>query len=99
MYLVDTNVILEVLLDQEQADEAERFLREVSGLFLSDFAFHSLGVVLLRYGQPEAFPRVYEDLVVRGGVGLLRLEAQEAARIVEVASAFTLISMTRTSTW
>ncbi|MDN5319814.1 MAG: hypothetical protein PWP49_234 [Thermococcaceae archaeon] len=32
MYLIDTNIFLEVLLDQEKADDVERFLKEVFSL-------------------------------------------------------------------
>jgi len=30
MYLLDTNILLELLLDQEEADQVERFLRRLS---------------------------------------------------------------------
>jgi uncharacterized protein len=48
VYLLDTNVILELLLDQERADDVERLLLETEAkhLHLSEFAFYSLGIVL-----------------------------------------------------
>lgn len=43
--LIDTNIVLEVLLAQEHADEARALLSASDGveLFLSDFAVHSIG--------------------------------------------------------
>jgi predicted nucleic acid-binding protein len=59
MYLVDTNILLELLLEQERAEEAERFLREIPGrqLYLSEFTLYSMGVILFRLQRHDAFLR------------------------------------------
>ncbi len=61
MYLVDTNVFLEILLDQENADNAERFLRETSPseLAVSDFSVYSIGIILFR--QKKQFNLDFDD--------------------------------------
>ena len=48
--LIDTNVFLEVLLEDAKADEARRLLLNEKGheLFVSDFAVHSIGLLLFR---------------------------------------------------
>ena len=48
MYLVDTNVWLERLLDQEKSEEVGRFLAQIPSnlLFVTDFTFHSIGIIL-----------------------------------------------------
>lgn len=53
MYLLDTNVWLERLLDQERSNEVGQFLDRVSSeqLFITDFAFHSIGVVLTKLNR------------------------------------------------
>jgi hypothetical protein len=45
MYLVDTNVWLERLLDQERSEDVAEFLDRVSSdlLAITDFGFHSIG--------------------------------------------------------
>ncbi|MFZ5897593.1 MAG: hypothetical protein ACOYU7_00150 [Bacillota bacterium] len=50
MYLVDTNIWLERLLDQAKSQEVGEFLDSVPSelLFITDFSFHSVGVVLGR---------------------------------------------------
>ena len=43
MYLVDTNIWLERLLEQARAEEVGRFLAQIPSdqLFITDFSFHS----------------------------------------------------------
>jgi predicted nucleic acid-binding protein len=54
MYLVDTNVFLEILLTQEKQDACRKFLEtNVGSLFISDFSLHSIGVILFRNNKEE----------------------------------------------
>src|ERR1035437_6391934 len=56
MLLADTNVFLEILLEQGHADECQAFLDANSGgLYISDFSLHSVGVNLYRLGHANAF--------------------------------------------
>ena len=50
MYLVDTNIWLERLLDQAKSEEVGRFLSDTppNQLIISDFSLHSIGVILDR---------------------------------------------------
>jgi len=75
MYLLDTNIILELLLDRERAGEVERLLRDTSPetLHLSEFSLYSLGIVLMRRKLHDLFVRTVDDLLVRGGIRLVRL--------------------------
>ena len=43
-YLLDTNIILEYLLDQEKSNEVETFFKTIGNqdLFLSEFSLYSL---------------------------------------------------------
>jgi uncharacterized protein len=92
MYLLDTNILLELLLDQENADEVERFLRRLppERLYLSEFALYSLGVALLRRKRYDAFLRAVEDLFVMGGMRLIRLGIDDMRNIVQTAQKFNL---------
>ncbi len=92
MYLLDTNIILEFLLDRARADEVERLLlgMEAEQLYLSDFTLHSLGVILLRFGAQHAFLRVVEDLLLMGGIRLIRLDVAEMPTVAQIAQQFHL---------
>jgi len=59
MYLVDTNVWLERLLDQTRSDEVGYFLEHTLSehLSITDFAFHSIGVILSRLNRMEVLYR------------------------------------------
>jgi uncharacterized protein len=48
MYLVDTNVWLESILDQERAEEVRSFMRQVEGrlLAITEFSIYSVGITL-----------------------------------------------------
>ena len=49
MYLLDTNILLELLLNQKKADEVERLLLETPPemLSVSEFTIDSIGVILI----------------------------------------------------
>ena len=57
MYLLDTNVLLERLLDQERSEEVGGFLRKVSSdqLFMTDFSFHSIGIAMQKLDRMDQF--------------------------------------------
>jgi len=92
VYLVDTNVWLERLLDQTRSEEVGQFLARVPSerLFISDFAFHSIGVVLSRLKQVGALLRFAQDAFVDGAVSLVHLEPEDTPRLVRVMAQFNL---------
>jgi hypothetical protein len=92
MFLLDTCIVLELLLDQEQAGEVERFLRTTSPdlLHLSEFSLYSLGIILLRRQAFDAFLRMVDDLLLTGGVTLVRLGPENMDEVVRAAQSFRL---------
>lgn len=46
-------------------------------MFLTDFALHSLAVILLRLKQPEVWRTFLQDTMIHGRVGLLSLTPDE----------------------
>jgi len=50
MYLLDTNIWLERLLGQDNSEDVGRLLDQIRSdqLFITDFSFHSLCVILTR---------------------------------------------------
>lgn len=92
MFLLDTNIFLELLLDQEKADEVQRLLQVKSReqLRLSEFSLYSVGIVLFCCKQPETFVRFVNDVIVTGGVRLLRLSVQDMEKVTTMAQRFKL---------
>jgi uncharacterized protein len=92
MYLVDTNVWLERLLDQERSEDVRRFLAATASerLFITDFTLHSIGVVLIRLNKMEGLLRFVRDAFLDGAVALIHLEPGDTEYIVRVAERFNL---------
>lgn len=87
MYLIDTNIFLEVLLEQEKADDVRRFfsLIRTSEIFLTDLSLHSIGIILIRLKKKEIFTKFIID-IREGDVQILSLDLEDmdsAVRIVE----------------
>ena len=91
-YLLDTNIWLERLLDQERAEEVRRVLEAVPSdrLLLTDFSFHSIGVILLRLDRPEALLSFSKDLFADNSVRLLALEPSDMERLTAIARDYRL---------
>jgi predicted nucleic acid-binding protein len=88
VYLVDTNLWLERLLDQVRSEEVGRFLTRVApeSLFITDFSFHSIGIVLDRLQRPDVLLDFVRDVFVEGGVTMIHLEPEDTSRLVEIIS-------------
>lgn len=64
MYLIDTNIFLEMLLDQQRADECENLVArlyagEISA-YVSSFTMHSIEVILKDDRSPESLPEGHQ---------------------------------------
>ena len=92
MYLVDTNIWLERLLGQAKSDEVGQFLGKTptSQLFITDFAFHSIGVILTRLKRKAALLDFVQDLFVDGAVTLISLKPEETRDLVDAADKYNL---------
>ncbi len=79
VYLVDTNVWLERLLDQVGSEQVGQFLERVAPeqIFITDFSFHSIGEILGRLKETDALLRFVQDVFVEGGVSLINLEPDD----------------------
>ena len=61
-FLVDTNVFLEILLNQPGRAKCEAFLQQNAGtLAIADFSLHSIGVIALRRQQAGLFADFLND--------------------------------------
>jgi predicted nucleic acid-binding protein len=92
VYLLDTNIWLERLLDQDRSDEVGRFLDHVPPVqvFITDFAFHSIGVVLSKLNRMEVLVRFVQDTFVDGGIVLVHLEPADMGELARLAGQFNL---------
>jgi len=92
MYLVDTNVWLERLLGQEKSDEVGEFLDQVPSnrLSITDFAFHSICLILLRLKRKQALLDFVQDVFFNASVALITLKPEDTQKVVEAVDKFSL---------
>jgi len=63
MYLIDTNIFLEILLSQEKGEKCKKFLEETENdIYISDFSLHSIGVILFKNNQEDVFLEFLNDI-------------------------------------
>lgn len=63
-YLVDTNLFLEILLNQAGRKKCEVFLQgEKGAAWISDFTLHSIGVLLFRQQRSDLFQKFVADVL------------------------------------
>jgi len=81
--LIDSSVLLEFLLNQERADEVARFFERTphAALYVTDFAFHSVALILVGRKRGEALARFVNDLLGVRGATLLRLTPDEVVSL------------------
>ena len=86
-FLVDTNIFLEVLLNQQSAREARSFLQksDVHELFISDFSLHSIALILLRRRAFDLLERFLADTVRSGSVSVLAVSPGDLTQVLAAA--------------
>ncbi|MEK7256872.1 MAG: PIN domain-containing protein [Bacteroidota bacterium] len=89
MDLVDTNVFIEILLQQPKAAICANYLRNHAGQFyLSTFSLHSIGVLLFKKKQPQVFDQFLIDFPP--ATFCLPLSTQGYSQLSSIQSQFNL---------
>lgn len=89
MFLVDTNVFLEILLKQDKIEDCKNFLNNnIGNLKITDFSLHSIGVILFRHGKEDIFQKFVED--VMPNIQLLSLPIELYIEVVSVNKSLNL---------
>jgi hypothetical protein len=92
MYLVDTNVWLELLLLQERATEVRRFLQSVDAdqLTMTEFALNSIGLITYKLRKEDVFEAFISDILEDSAVRRICLSAFDLRRVLSVIKKFNL---------
>ena len=92
MYLVDTNIWLERLLEQTKYKDVEIFLNKFSSdsLFVTDFSFHSICLIMVKLGESKSLLKFVKNVFIDAGVNLIHLLPEDIVRIVQVTKEFKL---------
>ena len=91
MYLTDTNIFLEGLLEQEKAESVRSFFQDVDldRIFITDLSLHSIGIVLFRLRKYELFISFFNDMII-DGMEILSLNPVDMMKLEVAAQRFGL---------
>jgi hypothetical protein len=92
VYLLDTNIFLELLLEQGNSDSVRALLTSKSPeeLSISDLAFHSIGIILYQKNAAHLFSDFIRDLFGDGGIAIISLGSEDMERLERVSTTFNL---------
>jgi uncharacterized protein len=89
--LLDTNIFLEIILDQEKAAEAKILLSdEKHELCMSDYSLHSIGLLLFRRNLHSAFQNFVQDVILVRGTDVVSVESDKMGDVIQAAQEFQL---------
>ena len=67
MYLIDTNIFLEILLEQEKSKECEELISRLNQIeeyfYVSSFTLHSIEVVMTKQNKTDALKEFLLDIL------------------------------------
>jgi len=91
-FLLDTNIILELILEQTKAEEVRALLEKAdqNDFFISDFSLHSIGLLLFRRKLHHIFSEFLTDMLIRAGVIVMTLSSEEMESVINAALRFNL---------
>ena len=92
MYLVDTNVWVELFLEQEQYKTAKKFLSKTpqEDLYITIFSVHSIGIILTRKRDSGAFDDFVNDVIIDSNVKTIYLSPNDYHKIPKIMNKFGL---------
>ncbi|MCX6258323.1 MAG: PIN domain-containing protein [Bacteroidia bacterium] len=84
MYLVDTNIWIERLLNQRRSEEIAEFLAQTytRELFISDISLHSLVFLMLRFDKKNELITLLNDLFNNGKITVVSLNPEEINQVI-----------------
>jgi predicted nucleic acid-binding protein len=90
--LIDTNIILEIILNREKSDEAKKLLEnsEKFEFFLSDFSLHSIGILFFQAKRNHVFYQFLKDMVFSEILHMVSLSYEDMRNVIEVSTRFNL---------
>ena len=94
MFLIDVNIILEVLLEQERCKECEEFLEKVRRgeieASISRFSLYSIELIMVRYGKIEGLKLFLTLLSTFRGLTIITTSPIDDVHVLQVMKKFNL---------
>ena len=92
MYLIDSNIWLELLLKQEKSDKVAEMLRntQIDLLSISDFTLYSIGIILSKLKEFDLLNEFYNDVISNGKIHIFNMNPNDLSRITNIEQKFNL---------
>ncbi len=92
MFLLDTNIFLDGMLDRERADDVQAMLDRVdpSELAISDFSLFSIGIIYARHGRFREYLTFLDRDILEKGIRAMPLPLESHGIMVEAAERYRL---------
>lgn len=92
MYLLDTNIFLEILLQRRNRKAAKDIFaaNPSTDLFMTDFSLHSIGVFLFQKGKQDIYDHFVNDMIIKTGISVIGLDEKDTVMLVRVSKQFGL---------
>ncbi len=92
MYLLDTNIFLEILLKRDKSKAAKHiFISNPSvDLFMTDFSLHSIGVFLFQRNLHDIYERFVSDIVIKTEISVIGLDPEDVPLLASASTRFNL---------
>lgn len=78
MCLIDTNIFIELLLEQRKSEDVRKFFikQDSTNIFLTDFTLHSIGIILVGLNKIDIFNKFLKD-IINSKITILSLNLNE----------------------
>lgn len=87
--LIDTNIFLEILLDQEKKEQCKLFLsKHIDELYISDFSLHSIGVILIRNKKEIIYEKFIDDILPK--ISVVTLSKNKYKEVSKISKKYKL---------
>ena len=88
-FLLDTNCFIQVARQRPEAPQVTALLTGVprDRLFITDYAVHSIGVIMRRFSQLAGYTAFLAQLGVDQGMGVVAIPTDELDRVVAASAA------------
>jgi len=85
VFLIDTNIFLELLLDQERAEEVRNFFERVnpSALFITDFTIYSIGIILTKLQKSDSLKVFLTKVIIESGINNISIDDNELIKMID----------------
>ncbi len=92
MHLLDTNIFLEVLLEQDRANEVEQLMNQISEeiIHITELSFYSIGIHLNKKKKNDLFLKFVKDLFIDGKVKIISLNPTEMLKVITNIKSYNL---------